>query len=130
VSIPPGATSVKMRLFTTGHGAVGPGNCDEFCQKNNRILVDGLPVFEDIVWRDDCSPGPTCDTWNACGFPSCTFARAGWCPGYIACHDPGGCDQDLDATSWLPAGETHDVLLDIESVEGHWSKSLVVYWYE
>lgn len=134
VSIPATATSVKMRFFSTGHGAEGPANCDEFCQKDQRILVDGVPVFEDVVWRDDCSPGPTCDTWNACGFPSCTFARAGWCPGYIACHDPDApgnpCDQDLDATAWLPPGETHDVLLQIDNVEGYWSKSLVVYWYE
>ena len=88
----------------------------------------------DEVWRTDCSPGPTCDTWNACGFPSCTFARSGWCPGYISCHDndpeEDPCDQDLEATGWLPPGETHDVLLEVVDINGSWSKSLVVYWYE
>ncbi len=137
VSVPASATSVKMRLFTTGHGANPPSNCDEFCQKTNRILVDGSPVWEDIPWRECCFPlfpgDPFCrgcTDYNACGFPSCTFDRSGWCPGLVACHDDDPCDQDLEATGWLPPGGTYEVGYEIVGINGSWSKSLVVYWYE
>jgi len=143
VTIPATANQVLMRLYATGHGSVVQPPCnqpaDEFCRRNNRILVDGNSIWEHIVWRTDCNPQPeTCRAWNACGYPSCTFPRAGWCPGYIACHDNADqCDQDIDVTDFFPAGETHDVLYEIQEIGmpgsgnlPNWNYSLVLYWYE
>lgn len=130
VTVPATATEVYGRVFTTGHGGVGNPPCDEFCVRNVEISVDGIPEWTDSVWRT-CSS--SCNQWNACGYPSCTFNRAGWCPGEISCHDTGaGCDQDLDLTSSLPPGGTYDVqfrTLD-PTPGGSWSNSLTVYWYE
>ncbi len=154
VSIPGTATKVYTRLFITGHGGTSycdggsndgaacesssdcPGgscqNCDEFCHRTNRILVDGSPAWEHVPWRDDCSPGGIfdCKNWNACGWPSCTYSRAGWCPGYIACHASDPCDQDLDMTEHLAPGGTYDVDYDVLVKRGSWYVSLVAYWYE
>ncbi|RMG43526.1 MAG: hypothetical protein D6718_12065 [Acidobacteria bacterium] len=153
ISIPASATQVMTRLFTTGHGgnsrcdggsndggacsssAECPGgscqNCDEFCHRLNQIIVDGTPVWETVPWRDDCSPGSifACQEWNACGWPSCTFSRAGWCPGYIACHHDAPCDQDLDMTAYLAPGGTYDVDYHVAVRTGSWAVSLVAYWY-
>lgn len=133
VAIPPTATQVMLRLFSTGHGGVGSPPCDEFCHRNNQILIDGGPAWEHDVWRTDCNAAPGCRTWNACGYPSCTFSRAGWCPGYIACYGSEPCDQDLDLTSSLTAGDSHDVLYQIQNITpggAYWNYSLVIYWYE
>ncbi|UCF66449.1 MAG: hypothetical protein JSV80_11700 [Acidobacteriota bacterium] len=151
VDIPPEAIDVKTRLFTTGHGgnqrcdggsADGescdtgcPGgscqNCDEFCHRVNQIIVDGVPVWEQIPWRDDCSPGVpwACWDWNACGHGSCLWPRAGWCPGYIACHHDAPCDNDLPMTEYFGAG-SHTVDYNVLVISGSWSISLVLYWYE
>ena len=40
------------------------------------------------------------------------------------------CDQDLDATSWFPPGGTYDVDYTFPVLNGSWSKSLLLYWYE
>lgn len=153
VSIPASATQVKMRLFTTGHGGVlycdggsndggsctsdanCPGgtcqNCDEFCHRTNRILKDGAPVWTTVPWRLCGWPfDPSCSNWNACGVPSCMFDRAGWCPGYLACHKEPPCDQDLDMTGEFPPGGTYDVGYDVLVQRGSWSISLALYWYE
>ena len=152
VSVPASATEVKLRLFTTGHGGSPhcdggdndgqpcegssecPGgtcqNCDEFCHRMNQIIVDGDVKWEVEPWRDDCSPGPECSTWNACGYPSCTYPRAGWCPGYVACHHNAPCDNDLDFTADLPPGGTYDIDYNVTPKNGSWPVSLVMFWYE
>ncbi len=153
LSVPSNASEIYTRLFTTGHGGgkhcTGGSNdgtacsdhsecpggqcqpCDEFCQRTNQIIVDGTPVWEEIPWRTDCSPGLTgCTQWNACGFPSCTYSRAGWCPGYISCHHNAPCDQDLDMSSHLLPGGTYDIDYNVTPLNGSWSISLVAYWYE
>jgi hypothetical protein len=138
VTIPAAATRVITRYFITGHGGNPPGNCDEFCPKTNRILVNGAPGFQTVPWRDCCYPRGSepsclgCSAWNACGHTSCTYDRSGWCPGEIACHSnlDQGCDQDLDATGWLAPGATYDLTYDIVNLNGSWTKSLVAYWYE
>ena len=158
LTVPADATKVYMRLFTTGHGgtlycdrgtndgatctsnANCPGgtcqNCDEFCHRTNRILRDAAPVWTVVPWRNCCVakyPGDTlcqgCTNWNACGYPSCTYNRAGWCPGYIACANNGACDQDIDLTAFFPPGSAHDVSYDVLVQRGSWSISLVAYWY-
>ncbi|MBD3866914.1 MAG: hypothetical protein IFK94_02225 [Acidobacteria bacterium] len=151
LSVPAEAQQVFTRLFTTGHGgnqacdggsADGqscdtgcPGgscqNCDEFCHRTNSILADGSPIWSAIPWRGDCSPGgiTDCQNWNSCGWPSCTYSRAGWCPGYVACHHDAPCDQDLDMTLDLAPGATYDVDYNVTPLNGSWSVSLVAYWY-
>lgn len=131
VTIPASATQVFTRYFISGHGS------DEFVQRLNRILVNDTPAFQTTPWVDCCYPRgtepfcPDCADWNACGYPSCTFDRSGWCPGEIACHynQDQGCNQDLDATGWLPPGGTYNVTYDIIGITGSWPKSLVAYWY-
>ncbi len=153
VSVPANATKVVTRLFTTGHGGTlycdggsndgasctsntnCPGgscqNCDEFCHRPNRILKYGTAVYTVVPWRDDCAGSAPlyCTAWNACGFPSCTFSRAGWCPGYLACTSHAPCDQDIDLTTSFPAGGTYNVGYDVLVQRGSWSVSLVMYWY-
>lgn len=153
ITIPSAARQVVGRFFVTGHGgnlscdggtnnggacssnSQCPGgtcqNCDEFCHREHFVKVNGQTVWHFTPWRSDCSPGSllACQNWNACGWPSCTYSRAGWCPGYIACdHDPP-CDQDHDLTTSLTPGATHNFTWEIPIVNGSWWKSLVVYWY-
>ncbi len=141
VSVPAEAQQVFGRLFITGHGGNSDPGCgqpaDEFCPRVNRILVNSGNAWEYTPWRDCCYPRGTeplclgCRDWNACGWPSCTYDRSGWCPGEIACHKniDQGCDQDLDLTLSLVPGGTYDVEYQIEGINGTWSRSLVAYWY-
>ena len=141
VTIPANATSVVARVFTTGHGgntdpaecACAPNPCDEFCRKVVTINVNGTPRWGTIPWRTDCSPpGNPCFNWNACGYPSCTYPRSGWCPGYIACHEDPPCDQDIPMTSAFTPGATHDFLFDVRllTAGASWTNSVAIYWYE
>ena len=142
VTIPPEADQVFMRFFTTGHGAVGASNCDEFCQRFVALYVDGVSRFQTPapVWRTDCTAffpgvcpqGGTCTDWNACGCPSCAFSRAGWCPGSIACHHNEPCDQDVDITSFFPTAGTYDLRFEVRNMTAGaaWANSVAVYWYD
>jgi hypothetical protein len=152
VEIPLAATEVKARVFTTGHGgslfcdgganngqpctssANCPGGvcnpCDEFCHRENQLRADGIPIWSVTPWRSDCNVLPGCRDWNACGYPSCTFPRAGWCPGYVACHKNPPCDQDIDLTLDLPPGGTYDMDYVVPIMNGSFSVAVVVYWYE
>ena len=153
LDIPPTATDVKMRLFTTGHGgstfcdggtnnamactsnADCPGGgvcnpCDEFCHRENQIWINGAPLWRATPWRTDCNASPGCSTWNACGYPSCTFPRAGWCPGTIACLHDAPCDNDIDFDAYTPAGGSYSIDYMVRPINGSWTVSLVAFWYE
>jgi hypothetical protein len=134
VVIPPEARIVKARVWVTGHGGGDPtghpeciGPADEFCRKQNQLLVDGAVAWQTDVWRDCAS---YCRNFNACGYPSCTYSRAGWCPGEIACPTNAPCDQDIDLTAALPPGD-HDLLYQIVDPNpgGSWVYSMALYWY-
>ena len=71
-----------------------------------------------------------CNQWNACGYPSCTYSRSGWCPGYVACHHNDPCDNDLDFTADLPGGSSYLIDYNVTPKNGSWPISLVLYWYE
>ena len=101
-------------------------------------LSSGSPRRKVTPWRNDCGTdqvtGDPCSTWNACGVVSCVYSRAGWCPGYIACHkkdtptDP--CDNDIDVTGSLLPGGSYAMDYTVTPKNGSWPVSVVVYWYE
>ncbi len=55
---PAGATHARLDYFESGHGGNGAFNCDEFCQKENDITVDGANVYADSP-ESDCSDNCT-----------------------------------------------------------------------
>jgi len=91
--------NAKLRYITTGHG--GWENGDEFVQKKNTIVLNGVEVHSFIPWRTDCGSyrmyNPASGNFNN-GLSSSDYSRSNWCPGmttspvYIALGD-------------LPAGE-------------------------
>jgi hypothetical protein len=65
-----------IKILQTGHGAVQPENCGEFCNKKRYTTINGKVVNTQNVWRDDCGENslfPQSGTW--------LYDRAGWCPG-------------------------------------------------
>lgn len=80
--IPEGATDVRLRYISTGHGGWGGG--DEFNPKENAIYIDGVKTFTHTPWRCDCATfrdqNPVSGNfWN--GVSSSDYSRSGWCPG-------------------------------------------------
>ena len=80
--IPEGATDVRLRYISTGHGGWGGG--DEFNPKENAIFIDGVKAFTHTPWRCDCATfrdqNPVSGNfWN--GVSSSDYSRSGWCPG-------------------------------------------------
>ncbi len=113
----PKNSGVKLILYTTGHNNKGR-NCDEFCQKVNKIFVYGNLIYEVTPWRTDC--GNT--ALNKCGNPqSVKLSRAGWCPGNIV----NPYIVDLGKLSEGP----HIVRFNIANIEqngGYWKVSLAL----
>jgi len=71
-----GATQARLKMRITGHGFGGTLNCSEFCKRMNTLKVNGNPVYDHLVWRDDCGLNPLYPqggTW--------LYDRAAWCPG-------------------------------------------------
>ena len=80
--IPEGATNIRLRYLSTGHGGWGGG--DEFNPKENVIYIDGVRRFSHTPWRCDCATfrdqNPVSGNfWN--GVSSSDYSRSGWCPG-------------------------------------------------
>ena len=80
--IPEGATNVRLRYISTGHGGWGGG--DEFNPKENAIYIDDVKTFTHTPWRCDCATfrdqNPVSGNfWN--GVSSSDYSRSGWCPG-------------------------------------------------
>ncbi len=80
--IPEGATDVRLRYISTGHGGWGGG--DEFNPKENAVFIDGVKTFTHTPWRCDCATfrdqNPVSGNfWN--GVSSSDYSRSGWCPG-------------------------------------------------
>ena len=76
VFIPTSAKSVRLKSRVTGHGMDTPQNCAEFCPKYHYYKVNGNQVYQQLVWREDCSLNPLYPqggTW--------IYSRSNWCPG-------------------------------------------------
>jgi hypothetical protein len=138
VEAPQGTISARFDLFTTGHGFKGPRKeCDEFCQKENVVSVDGVKVDSAIPWTeccDNCTPMPgstTCmgKTWNfqckenPTGCPgSAVLDRGGWCPGRKVKR------RSFDLSDSAAFG-VHRVDFTIPQLEGFWAVGGAMVFY-
>lgn len=99
--VPAGVGAGRLEWRATGHGGgardadcIGPA--EEFCRRKHTLRIDGMTVFEDHLWRDDCELGCDLDHYgpptggfdyckqNPCGnIDSVQAPRANWCPGSV-----------------------------------------------
>ena len=115
--------NAKLRYITTGHG--GWENGDEFLPKENRIILDGKPIFSFVPWRTDCGSyrlyNPASGNFGN-GLSSSDYSRSNWCPGtttnpnYISLGDlkagnhqiqiliPQGAKEGNSFSSWNVSG--------------------------
>ncbi len=101
VPVPADATQVIAHLTTTGHSFGNSGNCAEFCEMRQDVIVNG-EIFSVEPWRDDCEDNPVSPqmgTWE--------YDRNGWCPGAIVVG------QQIDITEAIVAGEDNIIDFDI-----------------
>lgn len=106
LSVPAGATRVEAHLTTTGHSFNNTGNCAEFCEMRQDVIVNGV-VHSINPWRDDCEQNPVSNqpgTW--------VYHRNGWCPGCIVVGDV------VDITEDIVAGEDNIIDFDILLANG------------
>jgi len=106
VSIPADATSVLAHVTTTGHSFGNTGNCAEFCQMRQDVIVNGT-VHSVNPWRDDCESNPVSPqfgTWQ--------YGRNGWCPGAISVG------RQIDVTDSIQFGADNTIDFDILMADG------------
>lgn len=109
IDVPAGMLQYYLAYFTTGHGAV-----DEFVHRDNVIYIDGVEVYREQPWRNDCY---TLEEFNPCGnYPP---PRAGWCPGDMVLPDV------IDVSGYLTPGEheIHYAVENIDPTDGYWRVS-------
>ena len=98
VPIPVTAKKVELFVIVTGHGAVSPSNCAEFCNHQHEITVNGMKhakSFSMAGTQDKCVPNNVNGmTPNQAG--TWWFGRGGWCPGQQV--DPWVVDVTADVT--------------------------------
>jgi hypothetical protein len=100
IDVPIPATAKKVELFVivTGHGAVSPSSCAEFCNHQHEITVNGVKHvkgFSSAGTQDKCMPSNLKGmTPNQAG--TWWFGRGGWCPGQQV--DPWVVDVTGDVT--------------------------------
>lgn len=111
---------IMLAYYATGHGTV-----DEFTQRRNKIMVDGVTVFDQVVWRESStefrSVNPFSAKWDTDGDGvidtwSSDLARSGWLPGDDV--DPFW----IDLTDLLTPGH-HTIAYLIEGIDpnnGSW----------
>jgi len=139
LNAPDGATHARLDYFESGHGGNGNPPCDEFCQKENDITIDGMNVYADSP-QSDCSDN--CTHVPIGGTISC----GGQTFNYICKQNPTSCPSSAIAprSNWCPSQiipliqvplpstaltGSHDVGLQIQGVNGSWSIGLsAVYW--
>lgn len=110
VSIDTATKGSMIRANFSGHGFINSLNCAEFCEKDYFLTIDGIEIFRQPIWRDDCGLNPL---WPQAG--TWLYDRANWCPGdrsLFRNHEvflpPGnvGLDIDIEAYTYtVPPGE-------------------------
>ena len=128
--IPEGATNIRLRYLSTGHGGWGGG--DEFNPKENVIYIDSERRFTHTPWRCDCATfrdqNPVSGNfWN--GVSSSDYSRSGWCPG------PATNPVYFDLNDLKPGTHTLHIAIPQGKDEGgsfsHWMVSgVVLYEYK
>ena len=127
--LPEGATHLRLRYLSTGHGGWGGG--DEFNPKENTVYIDGVKRFTYTPWRCDCATfrdqNPVSGNfWN--GVSSSDYSRSGWCPGTVT--NP----VYVDLGDLKPGRHTLRVAIPQGADEGgsfsHWMVSGVVLYEE
>ncbi len=121
-SVPDSISDLQLLYTTTGHGGWGSG--DEFVPKQNRILIDGNPIFEVVPWRTDCATyrlvNPASGNF-ATGLSSSDLSRSNWCPGTLT--PP----YFIPLPNLKPGHHRIEVIIDQGADEGgsfsHWSVS-------
>lgn len=113
VKIPENAANSMVRMTTTGHGFGGTQNCAEFCPKIHSLLVNGVPRYDTLVWKEDCGINPVYPqggTW--------VYNRSNWCPGddvptynleltpFVTPGDSVTLDYNLEEYTWNGQGST------------------------
>lgn len=113
VNVHHSARQFGARVAPSGHGFVNSLNCAEFCEKDYYVKVNGTPVAQQAMWRNDCGAN---DLWPQAG--TWLLDRANWCPGDrvtsydhdLTNHISGSTaqiDVDIEAYSYtVPSGET------------------------
>lgn len=90
--------AAKFRVTITGHGAHG-----EFTPQSYYVKVNGVKVYEHMLWKTDCDKtlvAPQAGTW--------VFSRANWCPGEsVPAHE-------WDLTPYIKKGQPLTVDIDME----------------
>lgn len=84
IAIPADATKVELYSVISGHGAVSPNNCAEFCKTDHHFYVNGV---ENV--REFDEPGDSFGCMDVTGtegtvpnqYGTWWYGRNGWCPG-------------------------------------------------
>ncbi len=74
----PEAKYTKLKITNTGHGGYGPQVVAEFIDKTHTIALNGIDLFTQHLWRNDCGSMPYYPQDGTWALP-----RAGWCPGDV-----------------------------------------------
>ncbi len=137
---PAGAAHGRLDFYATGHGAVGPQSCDEFCMKTNTVSFDGANLYDGAPWvscANDCTHqlldggsvtcgGQTFDyiceqNPTACP-PSPVASRANWCPSKLVVPFQLAIPDSATTGS-------HTVGLSVTNVQGYFLVGLAgVFW--
>jgi hypothetical protein len=98
ITVPEGATSGRVDFFTSGHGGNPPGNCDEFCEKENIVSVGGTQLY---------AKAPESNCSNNCIHVDAgqTFSCGGESFGYYCQQNPESCPSSAVAprSNWCPS---------------------------
>ena len=142
---PANATHGRLDYYMSGHGGnpdpkLGGAPCDEFCQRENDLKVDGKSVYADSP-TSDCSDN--CTQVPIKGMISCGNQSFG----YICKQNPTSCPSSAVAprSNWCPSqiiapiainlpasaitAGMHTIELQIPDVHGTWSIGLSAVFY-
>lgn len=145
--VPAGYKSAKLYYITTGHGGHKGG--DEFVKKQNIVSLNGVELYNDVPWRDDCASfrrfnphsgvwtekriartgnlktGDTKETEIDEFIASSDYSRSNWCPGSLV--EPVVMDiADLKAGSNTLSIRIPEAQRETQNELNHWNVSAYI----
>jgi len=108
--------SAKLYYITTGHGGHSGG--DEFVKKKNIVKVDGVVLYSDVPWRDDCASfrrfNPHSGVWTEKRMATTGNLRDGDTKDeeieeFIA-------SSDYSRSNWCPGSKVEPIVLDLKDL--------------